>query len=54
LVPAQLVEQNMRSDESLTMSLLGLMAEDHLIATKVGGKYKSPSRSRKTRDSETD
>jgi hypothetical protein len=53
LLPAQIVEKNLRSDEALTMSLLGLMAEDHLIATKVGGKYKSPSRGRKAKGSET-
>jgi hypothetical protein len=33
------IEKQMRSDYALTMSLLGLMAEDHLISTRVGGKY---------------
>ncbi len=39
IVPSQIVEKQMRSEEALTMAILGLMAEDHLIATKVGGKY---------------
>jgi hypothetical protein len=39
LIPSQVVERSLRSDEALTMSLLGLMAEDHLISTRVGGKY---------------
>jgi hypothetical protein len=39
IVPSVTVEKAMRSDEALTMALLGLMAEDHLIATKIGGKY---------------
>jgi hypothetical protein len=39
IVPSVTVEKTMRSDEALTMALLGLMAEDHLISTRVGGKY---------------
>jgi len=39
MVPSQTVENTMRSEAALTMALLGLMAEDHLIATKVGGKF---------------
>jgi hypothetical protein len=39
LLPSQTVDKSLRSDEALTMSLLGLMAEDHLISTRVGGKY---------------
>jgi hypothetical protein len=39
ILPAQTVENCLRSDDALTMSLLGLMAEDHLISTRIGGKY---------------
>jgi hypothetical protein len=39
IVPSLVVERDLRSDKALTMALLGLMAEDLLIATKVGGKY---------------
>jgi len=38
-IPSQIVEEYFRSEESLTMSLLGLMAEDQLISTRIGGKY---------------
>ncbi|WP_433452541.1 ATP-binding protein [Streptomyces sp. CA-142005] len=31
--------EEMRSSKSLTMALLGLMAEDAMIATRLGGKY---------------
>jgi hypothetical protein len=44
IIPAHKVETVLRSDEALTMSLLGLMAEDHLIATRVGGKYNKRKR----------
>ncbi len=33
------IDEELRSEGALTMALLGLVAEDHLIATKVGGKY---------------
>ena len=45
LIPATTVEAELRSPTALTMSLLGLMAEDQLIATRIGGKY---HRKRKT------
>ena len=38
-LPSAVVDKELRSEASLTMSLLGLMAEDQLIATTVGGKY---------------
>ncbi len=39
VLPSDVIEKQMRSDYALTMSLLGLMAEDHLISTRIGGKY---------------
>ncbi len=39
ILPSNIIDKQLRSDESLTMGLLGLMAEDHLISTRVGGKY---------------
>ncbi len=39
LLPADVVETELRSDAALTMSLLGLMAEDHMIAARLGAKY---------------
>ncbi len=39
IIASQTVDKMFRSEEALTMSLLGLMAEDHLISTRVGGKY---------------
>jgi hypothetical protein len=39
ILPSHIVEKQLRADSALTMSLLGLMAEDQLIATRVGGKY---------------
>jgi hypothetical protein len=39
ILPADVIEKDLRSDAALTMSLLGLMAEDHLISTRIGGKY---------------
>jgi hypothetical protein len=38
-LPSKVVETDLRSEAALTMALLGLMAEDHLIATRLGGKY---------------
>ena len=34
------VEAQLRSDGALTMALLGLMAEHHVIGTRIGGKYR--------------
>jgi hypothetical protein len=39
ILPVDTVEKDLRSDAALTMSLLGLIAEDHVIATRIGGKY---------------
>lgn len=39
IFPTNTIEAELRSDGALTMALLGLVAEDHLIATKIGGKY---------------
>jgi hypothetical protein len=39
ILPSHIVEESLRSDGALTMALLGLMAEDHVIATRIGGKY---------------
>lgn len=38
IVPAQVVEKDLRSEAALTMSLLGLMAEESVLATRIGGK----------------
>ncbi len=35
LLPSDFVEERMRSDEALTMSLLGLVAEEHLIVERL-------------------
>ena len=39
ILPSHVVEKSLRSEDALTMSLLGLMAEEHLISTRVGGKF---------------
>ena len=39
ILPKNIIEQDLRSESALTMALLGLMAEDHLISTRIGGKY---------------
>jgi hypothetical protein len=39
VLASRVVEESLRSDGALTMALLGLLAEDHLIATRIGGKY---------------
>lgn len=39
LVPAKVVDDELRSDAALTMSLLGLMAEEAVLATRIGGKF---------------
>jgi hypothetical protein len=38
-LPSNVVENDLRSDAALTMALLGLVAEEAVIATRVGGKY---------------
>lgn len=42
LLPAPVVDQELRSEAALTMSLLGLMAEDQLLATRLGAKLGKP------------
>jgi hypothetical protein len=39
IMPRQVIEQELRSCSSLTMALLGLMAEEALLATRIGGKF---------------
>ncbi len=39
IVPSQVVEKELRSDAALTMALLGLMAEESVLATRIGGKF---------------
>jgi len=39
IVPSQVVEKELRSDAALTMGLLGLMAEEAVLATRIGGKF---------------
>lgn len=39
LVPSDMIDDTMRSDEALTMALLGLMAEDAVISPRVGGRF---------------
>lgn len=43
IVPAQIVEEKFRSDEALTMALLGLIGEEAVIAPRIGGKFKRRS-----------
>lgn len=45
ILPTEIVETQLRSEAALTMSLLGIMAEDHLISTRIGGKYSKKKRS---------
>lgn len=42
-IPREMVEKDLRSDAALTMALLGLIAEDALIAPRLGGKYRKRS-----------
>ncbi len=39
ILPTEVVENELRSDHALTMGLLGLMAEESLIAARVGAKF---------------
>jgi hypothetical protein len=38
-IPTQQIETELRSPAALTMSLLGLMAEEAVISTRIGGKF---------------
>jgi hypothetical protein len=40
VLPTKIVEEELRSEAALTMSLLGLMAEESVLATRIGGKFK--------------
>jgi hypothetical protein len=40
VLPSRRVEDELRSDAALTMSLLGLIGEEAVIAPRIGGKYK--------------
>lgn len=40
IIPSHIVDKQLRSDEALTMSLLGLIAEEAVIAPRIGGKYR--------------
>lgn len=39
ILPSETVENDLRSDAALTMSLLGLIAEDAMLSTRVGGRF---------------
>lgn len=39
ILPAEVVEKELRSETALTMGLLGLMAEEALIAARLGAKF---------------
>ena len=39
VLPSSVIEDDLRSDASLTMSLLGLVAEDAVLAARLGGKF---------------
>lgn len=39
ILPSEVVDRDMRSDASLTMSLLGLLAEEAVISSRLGAKY---------------
>lgn len=45
-VPSKVIDEKFRSNEALTMSLLGLLAEEAVIAPRIGGKYKGVRRRR--------
>jgi len=40
LIPSKDVDDKLRSDEALTMSLLGLIGEEAILAPRIGGKYR--------------
>lgn len=39
IIPSKMIDEVLRSEEALTMSLLGLIAEEAVIAPRVGGKF---------------
>jgi hypothetical protein len=39
ILPAHMVDHDLRSNAALTMALLGLIAEEAVIAPRLGGKY---------------
>ena len=39
IIPSQVIEHQLRSPAALTTALLGLIAEEALIAPRLGGKY---------------
>ena len=39
IIPSKTIDDLLRSEEALTMSLLGLIAEEAVIAPRVGGKF---------------
>jgi hypothetical protein len=39
LLPSETIEKELRSEHALTMALLGLIAEEAVISTRIGGKY---------------
>ncbi len=45
-VPSEIIEREFRSSAALTMSLLGLIAEESLIAPRLGGRFKKKGTSR--------
>ncbi len=40
LIPSKVIEEKLRSEEALTMALLGLIGEEAVIAPRLGGKFK--------------
>ncbi len=40
LLPDHVVEDTLRCDEALTMSLLGLIAEEHLISDRLNKQFR--------------
>lgn len=44
IIQSDVIDGVMRSEEALTMALLGLMAEEMVIAARVRGKYRRPRR----------
>ena len=38
IIPTHMIENQLRSEQALTMALLGLMAEESVLATRIGGK----------------
>src|SRR5262249_28424968 len=40
ILPSKVVDDELRSEASLTMALLGLIGEEAVIAPRIGGKYR--------------